>query len=575
MSSSRGSLRLALELLAALSVAACADPALDGDGSVGDGSVAYDARDGDAIVDGALDGDGAPVTDAGVPVDAAPIIGLPYPVRDAYWIKGIQPDFWNIDELADDYVGAVSMNLVWANWEPSEKAPPCGGSQEEYQGHCYDIDSATDQAIKAWSDRGVVVTGIVYGVPAWARVGNTGCSPITAGFDIFCTPDDPADYGRFAGMLARRYDGLHGHGRVADFVIHNEVNTNAWFDIGCGQGTPCDAESWITTYADNYAAAYDQIVQYQSEARVLLSFEHHFDTAYDLPADDNAMISVKTFVTGFAARIGDRKWRIAYHPYPPNLLSPEFSPLDLPRVTYGNLGVIVAWLRATFPDQPQAWEVQLTESGISSGAPTSNEAAQAPAVCDTLRNVLGTPGVTSYIYHRMKDHPTEGQLQVGLARENGTLKPAWSVWANANRIDDEPPQLDCGFEDLPYTRLTRSTNGEFLAAHWTSSRRPPSGFDAEQSWFLLRDPAPGTQLLYECMVDPGVIDENTFLSPEIGCSGSVDLGPVGYIYSSQVPDSVALYSCTSSTGWDHFVSTDPGCEGATAAGLLGYALPAS
>ena len=179
-------------LTASAALPGCGEPTGDVDGSTGDGSAAADARDGDAIVDSATGGDGATVTDAAVPYDAAPVIGLPYPERDAYHIKGIQPDFWNIDELADDYVGAVSMNLVWANWEPSEKAPPCSGSQEEYQGHCYDINTATDQAIEAWSDRGVVVTGIVYGVPAWARVGNTGCSPITSGFEIFCTPDDPA-----------------------------------------------------------------------------------------------------------------------------------------------------------------------------------------------------------------------------------------------------------------------------------------------------------------------------------------------------------------------------------------------
>ncbi len=357
-------------------------------------------------------------------------------------------------------------------------------------------------------------------------------------------------------------------------MIHNEVNTNAWFDIGCGDGVPCNADTWIQTYVDNYAAAYDAIVQHQSEAKVLLSFEHHFDTEYDQPSESFAMISVKTFITEFADRIGDRKWRVAYHPYAPNLLAPEFSPLDLPRVTYGNLGVIVAWLRATFPDKPYTWEVELTESGINSSQPSSSEAAQNQAVCDSLRNVLGTPGITNYIYHRLRDNASEGELQVGLIRQNDTYKPAWGTWAWANHTDGSHPEMSCGFEQLPYTRLTSSVKDQVIDVHWTSSRLPPSGYEVQQAWHLLRDEAPDTTLLYECL-DESLLGDYTFLTESIACDGRQNLGPVGYIWNQQVSDSVPLYSCTTTSGWDRFVSTSSSCDGQTLDGLLGYALPAS
>lgn len=90
------------------------------------------------------------------------------------------------------------------------------------------------------------------------------------------------------------------------------------------------------------------------------------------------------------------------------LFSPAFGPFDAPRVTHGNIGLLVWWLRWRLPEVPAAWTVQLTEAGISSAGPTFREEAQAPAIRASLRQALGTPGIESSIHHRKKDHPAEG-----------------------------------------------------------------------------------------------------------------------------------------------------------------------
>ena len=503
-----------------------------------------------------------PGTDA-PPRDAftAPL-PLPYPTRTAMRLKGLQPDFWpNRDEVSGNNTGGVAMNLVWASWEPSVRPPPCAATQEEFDGHCFSVDASVDEAISDWTRRGLVVTAVVYGVPAWARAGHP-CSPVSPGFEIFCSPDNAADYGRYAGMLARRYDGLHGHGRLADFVIHNEVNANDWFDIGCGQGTPCNASTWVRTYADSYNAAYDAIRRSQPHAKVLVSLEHHFGTAFDAPSATNPLLSGQTFLTTLAPLIAPRAWRVAYHPYPPDLRRPEFSPDDWPRVTYGNLGTLSQWLRQTFPGVPSTWELQLTESGVNSiGA--SSEAAQADGVCRSLYNALGTPGVESYIYHRMSDHPVEvgGGLALGLRHADGRAKAAWATWALANRDGT----LACGFENLPHIRITRSVG---VRGHWASSRVAPPGFTTETSWRVLREAAPGTHMLYECAVGM-----HNLLTPDLGCEGLHPLGPVGYVYDAPTPGAVGLQRCVVPSNGDHFVSTDPGCEGQRTESTLGYVIP--
>jgi hypothetical protein len=204
---------------------------------------------------------------------------------------------------------------------------------------------------------------------------------------------------------------------------------------------------------------------------------------------------------------------------------------------------------------------------VNSVAPNSTPAAQATGVCDSFRNVLGTPGIESYVYHRMTDHPDElrAGLGVGLRNPDGTPKPAWSVWALANRNDLSPPMLSCGFEELPYTRLRRSYNA--ARGHWASSRIAPAGFTTERSWRLWRDPRPGTVMLYECRVGG-----HDLLTRDAGCEGQRPLGPVGYVFTDPTPGASALYRCRVGVGTDHFVSPDARCEGQTTEVLLGYAV---
>ena len=168
----------------------------------------------------------------------------------------------------------------------------------------------------------------------------------------------------------------------------------------------------------------------------------------------------------------------------------------------------------------------------------------------------------------MKDHPDEtgAGLGLGLRDTSGAAKQAWTTWALANRVTSGHPEMECGFEHLPYVQLVRGFRSGW--GHRASTRGLPSGFAEEQFYRLPREEQPGTVLLYECLVG-----KHTLLTREPDCEGHHPMGPVGWAWTSEQSGTVPLYSCSINGGADHTVSPESGCEGQQTLGLLGWVLP--
>jgi hypothetical protein len=77
--------------------------------------------------------------------------------------------------------------------------------------------------IKTFTDHNALVTGILVTTPPWARL---PCStPAEEQWWCGTNPSHSGEYGVFAGYIAHHDNGLNGHGRMVNFVIHNEVNS--------------------------------------------------------------------------------------------------------------------------------------------------------------------------------------------------------------------------------------------------------------------------------------------------------------------------------------------------------------
>lgn len=469
-----------------------------------------------------------------------------YPERGFFDIKGLTSFFYggDIDALLPT-MGIGRLDTNWALMEPSVVLPPCPTGHSEYDGRCFEINTEYDNTIRRFTDAGLPVMAIVFGTPAWARTGKV-CDPFNWWHDVFCSPDDPADFARFAGFLADRYDGTNGVGRITDFVIQNEVNLNQWFNIGCGKDIPCDFDTWVAEYAAIYNQAYDAIRAHQRRAKVMISLTQHFETSLDAPDATHPSYSVKTFLPALVPLLGDREWSIAHHPYPRSV-DPRIDGRDLPYATMGNVGVLSGWLRATFPDDPHAWEVELTEQGMNN--PGLFDDLHVRSLCDAFRGVLGTPGIRSFIYHRPKDVEGEFGLYLGLYDVNGAPKPALETWRDAN----DPANPSCGFENYPDTVVR--TGIDSAGRRWTSSRPLPRQYTMQaRQWRLLYEEGPGTQMAFECGIGPDPVDPDaTFLWPEADCDGAYPMGPVGWIDVSSSMGTTALLTCGSAgarTTWE-------------------------
>ncbi|MEQ1850322.1 MAG: DUF5722 domain-containing protein, partial [Chthoniobacteraceae bacterium] len=212
-----------------------------------------------------------------------------------------------------------------------------------------------------------------------------------------------------------------GHGRVAGYIVGNEVNVHwQWHNMGRMPRPAAVAE-----YERFVRLAHTAVRKAGSGARVYMSLTHFW--TIDPDADHWRSLPGRYFIEEFARQArarGDFDWHLAHHPYPEDLGNPRTwldktapqSP-DAKRITFRNLEQLDAFFaRPELLFDGRRRSIILSEQGFHSNGTEKGDREQAAGFCYTWEKVSRLAGIDAFIVHRHVDHQYEGGLNLGLWR---------------------------------------------------------------------------------------------------------------------------------------------------------------
>lgn len=351
--------------------------------------------------------------------------------------KGLQVQM--LDDALALGIGHAALNFNLAQLVDVHQRPDSLSWESSGQTFRFRSDylRSMDQQVKPLSDAGVIVSLIllVYqsSDPQLDQVllhplYDPACPNRLGAFNTV-TPQGAQTYIAALEFLADRYNTpQYPHGRVANFIIGNEVNSH-WFWSNRGR---CTMEEFAEDYLGAVRMANTAVRKASSSARVYLSLEHHWNIRYP-GGDPGQAFAGKGFLDYFHRRAqeeGDFDWHLAFHPYPENLFEcrtwkdqSAHTNAETPRITFKNVEQITRYLAApgwqyvpppnesySFPNR----RVILSEQGFHAPDGSEGELWQAAAYAYAYRKIAHNPGIDSFILHRHVDHAHEGGLRLGL-----------------------------------------------------------------------------------------------------------------------------------------------------------------
>lgn len=314
-------------------------------------------------------------------------------------IAGQTPDpvAARLDRLAASGVAFTRVDVSWAAVAPTRPATPTDPSDAAYQW------ARVDEVIDGLAARRIAPIVAFSASPGWAN-GEKG--PEVA--------PDVAAYGAFVRAFATRFRG-GGHPRVEIYEPWDEPNNPLklmpqWDAAGTKPASPA-------IYAGLLARARDEITAVTPGAVIVGSSAGHIETS----APPVGGVGVLDWIAALTA-LHPKMDAVAQHIEPS---IPPAAPSDAVP-SFATLPRLMQELEKLAPGAP----VLITRFGYATPPGGLTEADQAAFLTQSLQRLAAEPGIRLVIWGALRDVPGR---HFGLLRPDGTEKPAWSVFAAADK----------------------------------------------------------------------------------------------------------------------------------------------
>jgi hypothetical protein len=311
--------------------------------------------------------------------------------------------------LAAEKAGASMIHVTadWSQIAATKPEVPENGDDPAYV--LKDLDNLVDAAPRY----GLQVMINISGAPKWAN----GDQPFNH------PPTSLGSLTTFAHMLARRYNGYNGHGRVNRWSVWNEPNLGLFL-------TPQFSGSKIVsvaTYLNIYKAAYSGIKSGNTTALVAVGETSNRGRNKKLAGEPDA-VAPATFAHMLSQLDPTLKFDAwATHPYSTEPFLGPTQKVSYPNVTMTKVTEFGQSLQTWFHRRVPIWITEFAEQTKPQLAAGVTYAQQATYAKQALQLAAASPFVEMFTWFTIRDSP--GTWQSGLFTRAGVKKPAYNVFA--------------------------------------------------------------------------------------------------------------------------------------------------